>query len=308
MPIEVLAYSTKIIPGGNSLGIKVNMDGIMVVGFYKVDGSFNKGTPEIKLGDYIIKINSEEVTSVKNMTEILERNVKNESVTLTIRRDKEIKNITLPLVYTEGKYKTGLYVKESITGIGTLTYIDPETKIYGALGHEILETNTESIVEIKTGSIFESNITGIQKSKVGLAGSKVATFDYDNIYGNIYKNTNHGIYGNYTGTIDDNNIMEITDDIKIGKAYIKTVVESDNIENFEIEITSVNKNSDIKNILFNITDERLLSKTGGVVQGMSGSPIIQDDKIIGAVTHVTVDNPINGYGLMIEKMLKEGEN
>ena len=309
VPINVFAYSKYIIPGGETLGIEVNSNGVMVIGFYEVNGKYNRGTPTIKAGDYITKINGIDVNSISELTSEIESNVKAEEVIVTLRRNNEIKTSKLKLIKDGEIYKTGLYVKDSITGTGTLTYIDPETKIFGALGHEIIESTTSKIVEIKTGKIFRNYITGIDKSKVGYAGSKNAKFFYDTKYGDILKNTNVGIYGTYTDTLPSKDTLEVAsrEDVKIGSAKIATVLSKEEIKYYDIEIIKIDEYAKIKNISFKITDEELLDKTGGVVQGMSGSPIIQNDKIIGAVTHVIIDNPVTGYGLFITSMLEEGE-
>ena len=309
LPVKALAYSDYIIPGGETLGIEINSDGIMVIGFYEINGKLNKGTPQIKVGDYITKVNDISVSTIDELTKVIEENIKEKEVNLEVKRNGKIKNIKLDLVKDKDIYKTGLYVKSSITGIGTLSYIDPETKIYGALGHEIIESNTSSIVEIKSGEIFRNYITSIDKSKTGYAGSKNAKFYYNEKYGTITKNTNVGIYGIYESTLPDKKLLKVGDasDIKIGDAKIATVLKGEEIEYFDIEITKIDEYSKTKNITFVIKDDELLRNTGGIVQGMSGSPIIQDDKIIGTVTHVIVDNPISGYGIFITTMLKEGE-
>ncbi|MBQ6841233.1 MAG: hypothetical protein IJO63_03870 [Bacilli bacterium] len=175
------------------------------------------------------------------------------------------------------------------------------------LGHEISETETNSIVEIKSGLIFQNTITGIQKSKPGVPGSKLASFNYENRYGTIYKNTKYGIFGIYEDELPSATPIKVSKDIEIGPAYIKTVLDQETVQTFDIEITSINENSQTKNIVFKILDNNLIEKTGGVVQGMSGSPIIQNDQIVGVLTHVVVDNPVTGYGLLITKMLEEGE-
>ncbi len=309
LPINCLAYSNKIIPGGDTLGIMVNTKGIMIIGFYDIDGKYNKGNPSLKAGDYIIKVNDEEINTIKELTNVIEKNVANKEVKITFRRNNKEKTTTLPLVLDNGIYKTGLYVKDNITGIGTLTYIDPESKIFGALGHEIIENNTSNIVEIKSGNIFRNAITSIDKSSNGIAGSKNAKFYYNTIYGNIIKNTKYGIYGNFNATFKDKPLMEVAQakEVKLGKASIYTVLENETIEEFSIDITAINESANIKNITFQLDDANLINKTGGIVQGMSGSPIIQNNKIIGAVTHVIVDNPISGYGIFITTMLEEGE-
>ena len=308
-PFNVFAYSNYVIPGGETLGIDIKSDGIMIIGFYKVGGKYNKGDNELRSGDYIIKVNDIDVDTVSNLTEEIEKSVNKESVKLTFKRNKKIKNTNLKLIETNGIYKTGLYVKDSVTGIGTLSYIDPETKIFGALGHEIVESNTSSIVEIKSGTIFKNSITSIDKSTNGIPGSKNAKFEYDSIFGDITKNTIAGIYGIYKVGLPDKELMEVAkkEDVEIGPAKIYTVLSNNTINSYDIDITAINEKSKIKNITFEITDKALLEKTGGVVQGMSGSPIIQNNKIIGAVTHVVIDNVTNGYGIFITTMLEEGE-
>lgn len=306
-PFEVLAYSKYIIPGGNTLGIEINSDGIMVIGFYEINGKLNKSN--LKVGDYIKKVNDKDVSSILELTNEIENNDK-DSITITYKRDDKLLTTKLNLIYENNIYKTGLYVKDKITGIGTLSYIDPETHIYGALGHEIVESSHNKIVEIKTGNIFKNTITSITKSISGHPGSKNAKFYKNMTYGTITKNTNKGIYGIYNDPLPSAKALPVAskDEIVVGKASILTVLENEEIKSYDIEITSINETSKTKNISFIITDNELLKKTGGVVQGMSGSPIIQNDKIIGAVTHVVVDEPKSGYGIFITSMLKEGES
>lgn len=309
MPINVWAYSDYIYRGGNTLGIEIDCDGVLIVGFYQIDGEFNKGKPELKVGDYIKKVNGVEINTLEELTTEIEKHVEEKEVEITYKRNNKESKATLPLVSENDVYKTGLYVKDSITGIGTLTYIDPGTKIYGALGHEVIESNSKRLVEIKNGNIFRNTIVSIDKSSVGYAGSKNAKYFYNTIYGNILKNTNHGIFGIYKNGLNNLKLVEVgkSEEVKVGKANIYTVLDGENVEEFTINITKINETSDTKNLTFEITDKKLLDKTGGVIQGMSGSPIMQNDKIIGVVTHVIVDNPVTGYGLFITKMLEEGE-
>ncbi len=305
-PLNVLAYSSKVFVGGDTLGIELKTQGVMVIGFYKVKGRYNSGS--LKEGDYIIKVGDNQVSSINELTSAIESNVDNDSVEVTYKRnDKEYKT-TLKLVQENNVYKTGLYVKDGITGIGTLTYVDPESKVYGALGHEIIESNSSSLVEVKTGKIFKNSITSIDKSVTGTPGSKNAKFYKETDYGTIEKNTIYGIYGKYKKSIN-NELLEVAKkkEAKVGEAAIYTVISQEQVEKFTINIKSINENSKIKNYSFEITDNNLLEKTGGIVQGMSGSPIIQNGKIIGAVTHVIVDNPVTGYGIFIETMLEEGD-
>ena len=306
LPINIFAYSDKIIPGGNTLGIEVKNNGVIVIGFYKVNGKFNKN--DFKVGDVIVKVSGTEVASSDDLVRLIEENIKDDKVNITIKRNDKFIDKTIILDKINGVYKTGLYVKDGVIGIGTLSYIDPETLIYGALGHEIIESTTNKLIEVKTGNIFKTKITSIDRSVSGVAGTKNAKF-YTNIkYGDITKNTNKGIYGFYSKDIS--NLESLTvgkyEDITLGNAYIRTVINNEEVKDYAIEIDRVN-NNDVKNIHFKIVDEDLISKTGGIVQGMSGSPIIQNNMIIGAVTHVIVDKPSTGYGILITRMLEEGD-
>lgn len=305
-PLSVFAYSNEVILGGSTIGINIESD-VMVIGFYKIGGKYHKS--DLVEGDIIIKVEDDEIHTINDLSTSLEKYVEQEEITITYLRGNKENTTLLSLYFEDGMYKTGLYVKDGVTGIGTLTFIDPATNTYGALGHEVLESTTSKIVEVRSGSIFENSITSIDSSANGDPGSKNAKFYYNNIYGDIDKNTKYGIYGTYTKEYDDTSLIEVADssEVKIGPAVIYTVLEDEKVEKFEIEITKINENSEIKNISFEITDQELLDKTGGVVQGMSGSPIVQNDKLIGAVTHVVTDNVTTGYGLFITTMLEESE-
>jgi len=307
-PIITNAYSNQVILGGENIGIHIETPGVMVIGFYKVNGKFLKGNPEIQPGDFITHVENTKINHINELTDTIEKKIKNNAISLTVLRNKKEIRVTLELESIDGIYKTGLYVKDGIMGIGTLTYIDPESKIYGALGHEILESSSSKLVEVKSGSIFESNVTSIRKSSNGNAGEKNAEFNYNHIYGNIKDNTNQGIFGIYKESIKAKTIpVGEKENITLGKASIYTVLNGSEKQEYEIEITNINEYNEIKNITFKITDQELLSKTGGIIQGMSGSPIIQNGKMIGAVTHVIVDNPSSGYGIFITSMLERGD-
>ena len=301
MPINIYAYSEYIYAGGESVGIKVNSDGILVVGIYSTSTKIN-----LQVGDIIKTIDNKKINSSNDFIDA----IKGKSVVSVgyIRGNKEY-NTDLNIIKENGIYKSGLYVKDSIMGIGTLTYIDPETRLFGALGHEIIEKTTGKLFTASSGSIFESTITGITASSKGIPGSKNAKYYTQSVLGTIFENTNKGIFGNYSNVLPDKKLYKVAafDEIKLGNAKILTVLDGTSVEEFDINIEKINK-SDIKNILFEISDDDLIKKTGGIVQGMSGSPIIQDDKIIGAVTHVIIDNPIKGYGVYIGSMLEEAEN
>lgn len=303
LPFNIYAYSDYIYAGGETVGIRVNSNGVLVVGTYSLD---KKNKINLQVGDVINTINNKNISSSTDFID----SIKGKSVVSVgyIRGNKEYKT-DLNIVLENGVYKSGLYVKDSITGIGTLTYIDPQTRLFGALGHEIIEKTTGKLFNSNSGSIFESTITGITVSSRGIPGSKNARYYSDSVLGSVFENTNKGIFGNYTGKIVNKKLYKVAsfNEIKTGNAKILTVLDGTKVEEFDITIERINK-GDIKNILFEISDKNLIKKTGGIVQGMSGSPIIQDDKIIGAVTHVIIDNPIKGYGVYIGSMLEEAEN
>lgn len=310
LPIQVLAYSKELIVGGNSIGITVRTNGILIVGTYKVNGEDLALKANLKAGDQIKEVNGENVTNVDEMVKAFSKSEANEAV-ITFMRNNLPKQTKLKLVKDQDVFKTGLYVKDQISGIGTLTYIDPNDKSYGALGHEISDANTGTMLEIKDGKIFSSTVTSIEKSTDGVPGSKNATLDVKKVEGNIAKNTTGGIFGTYQGKIPDEEVLPIApaSEVTKGEAYIKTVINGKEVKNYAINIIKVGRETKnkIKSILFEVTDDELLKQTGGIVQGMSGSPIIQNGKIVGAVTSVVVNHPTRGYGILIEDMLEEAE-
>ena len=310
-PLGVFAYSKYIIPGGESIGIKINTEGLVVVGFYKVEDEYIAKN-NFKIGDKIINVNGKNVNTIDELTDAVS---KSEMSSLNVkaivkRNDREV-DTYLKLIVKDGTYKTGLYVKDSLIGLGTLSYIDPVSKIYGALGHEITMNETGNKVDVRDGNILYSKVIGIDKSRNGRVGSKNANIIFDRKIGTIQKNTNKGIYGIYIDNLPNKETYQVADfsNIKKGDAYILTVTKDNKIEKYSINILDKysSKKDTQKAFSFEITDKNLLNKTGGIVQGMSGSPIIQDDKIIGAVTNVLVDNVTLGYGISIITMLSEGE-
>ena len=305
-PINVFAYSNKVIVGGETIGIEVHSNGVYVVGFYPVNGKNIGEESGFMIGDIIKKINGVEVASINNLNSILS----NDSLyKFSIIRNKESLVIPIKLELENDILKTGLYVKDTINGIGTLSYIDPETKVYGSLGHEILESKSYSKFEISDGSIYSSTVNSIKKSINGSTGEKNAKIDKSNEIGNIILNEDSGIYGKYDNDYSFRDLLEVGDiySIKKGPASIRTVISGNEINDYSINIINIDENNSTKNILFEITDKKLLEKTGGIVQGMSGSPIIQNNKIIGVVNYVIVDNTKRGYGIFITKMLEEGD-
>lgn len=310
MPQTVFAYSKYIVAGGENIGLQINNNGIIIAGFYKVGETYPGHDANLNQGDTIIKVDNVEVKTIDDFITSI-KNSNQKSLKLVYLRNNKEETTTLNLMNEGGVVKTGLYVKDMVSGIGTLTFIDPNTKLYGALGHEVLESTSGTMIDVKEGKIYNSEVTGIEKSTRGEPGAKNANTNANDVYGSIKENTISGIFGNYTKEISNNKLYKVTDykDIKTGEAKIITVLEGTEKKEYSINILKVNNDkNDNKNILFEITDDELIKKTGGIVQGMSGSPIIQGDNIIGAVTNVVVNNPKRGYGILITSMLEEAEN
>ena len=305
-PSIVFGYSDYLILGGDTLGLEVNSDGVVVVGFYEVNGRYiNK---HLKNGDRILSVNNEEVGSSKDLVLLIDKYMDDNKVNITYVRDDIEKYGDLNLSYVNGTYKTGLYVKGSILGIGTLTYVDPNTKVYGILGHVLSMSSTNRRIEVKNGYSYGADVVSFTRSHNGSPGSKNANIDKDDIFGNIVSNTNYGVFGTIEKEIDGD-IYKVgnINDVKLGEAYIYTSNVDDEVKKYKINILSINQYSSDKNYYFEIVDKDLLNMSGGIVQGMSGSPIVQGDNIIGAVTRVLVDDVTKGYGLDIVTMLEEGD-
>ena len=304
MPFNVFAYSDFIIPGGETIGISVNNDGVVVMGFYKVNNDYINSFLEV--GDNIIYVNDEEVDNIEELSILIEKNINDNSVSIIYVRDGVEHEGLLELRLVDGIYKSGLYIKSNVVGIGTVTYIDGD--IYGALGHVINFGSINKKVEIKDGTAFFSDVTNFIRSRNGNPGSKSADIIYDKEFGSIDSNTNYGIYG-YVKSKNDKELMEVgkLNDVMLGSASIYTTNLDDEVIEYEIKILEIDKESKDKNFYFEVVDKDLLEMSGGIVQGMSGSPIIQNDKIIGAVTRVLIDDVKKGYGISIVTMLEEGD-
>ena len=305
LPFNTFALSKYLVPGGENIGINIKSNGVLVVGFYE-----SNAKSSLQIGDIIVSIDDNQVSSINDMLKLVDSSEDEVTLKVGYKRNNQLFSTNLSLVKDEnGVFKTGLYVKDSITGIGTLTFIDPTTNQYGALGHSITDSKTNVRFEIKDGKIFKSDVTSIDKSQNGQTGEKNAKFYFDTVYGTIEQNEETGIYGTYSDDYNSKELVQVgsIDEIELGEAYIKTTLDNNKVESFNIEILSIDKESDTKNILFKVTDSTLLEKTGGIVKGMSGSPIIQNNKIIGAVTHTVISDNTKGYGISIIKMLESME-
>lgn len=304
-----------LIPGGDAIGIKIQTEGLVVVDTYLVntnEGAINPAKEAgIMKGDLIVAVNNQKIKTVDDYKEQLLLSQGSGQIILTINRQGKLEHLTVrPVTSTEGVMTTGLYLRDKLAGIGTLTFIDPQSKKYGALGHEIIDQDTNQLVSVNQGEIINSNVTSIRKATTGKPGEKVADIMFDEKLGTLEKNNNFGIFGVMADPkLLSKPLMPIAyiNEIKTGPAQILTVVNGKEVEAFDINITEVSPQTQkaIKGLKYVVTDERLLNESGGIVQGMSGSPIIQDGKIIGAVTHVLVHDATMGYGIFIEWMLQE---
>ncbi|GGM40322.1 SpoIVB peptidase [Paraliobacillus quinghaiensis] len=317
--VDVLS-EYKVVPGGQSIGVNLQTLGVLVVGHHKVnvdDGQKSPGEEaDIQVGDIILRVNNKEIEKMEQITKLVNEAGRNDKpLDVTIKRgEKTLKKELIPTHdEKEDKYQIGLYIRDSAAGIGTMTFYDPKTKKYGALGHVISDMDTRKPIQIHDGTIVKSNITSIQKGNNGTPGEKQATLENDDVpLGTITKNSPFGVFGSLDKDLESTKWNEpmpiaLSSQVKEGPAQILTVVEDQKVEAFDVEIVNsvVQKNPATKGMIVKIIDDKLLDKTGGIVQGMSGSPIIQEGKLIGAVTHVFVNDPTSGYGIHIEWMLNE---
>ena len=223
IPNTILAYSNYIIAGGENIGIELNSKGVIIVGTYDVSGVNPASKAGLQTGDKIIKVNNTDITNIEDMLSLIEKTNNKENISITYMRGTKENTTNLKLSKTEDNvYKTGLYVKDSITGVGTLTFIDPNTKLFGALGHEIIEKNTGQRLEIKDGKIYGSSVTGITRSDIGKPGEKNAKYDSSKVFGTVSENTSSGIFGKYTTDIPDKKLFAVAkeENVKTGKASI----------------------------------------------------------------------------------------
>ncbi|WP_202903166.1 SpoIVB peptidase [Paenibacillus gorillae] len=311
----------RVIPGGQTIGVKVKSAGILVVGHHQVSSANGaKKSPGeeagLRLGDLIVKIDGKPINEVRKIADLVEQaGNAHRPLAITYKRNGTYAETQLNPVMDaqEHNWRLGLYIRDSAAGVGTLTFYAPEQGVYGALGHVITDMDTQTPIEVGEGQILQSNVSSINKSQNGDPGEKRANFVKDSkVLGNIERNTPFGIFGkmheNPNHSYSDKSIpVSFAEEVKEGPAQILTVVNGQRVERFDIEISHVTKQPApaTKGMVIKITDKRLLDKTGGIVQGMSGSPIIQNGKLVGAVTHVFVNDPSSGYGCFIEWMLQD---
>ncbi len=309
---------TKVIPLGNIAGVKLYTNGVLVVGMSEIEGKDNQRykpyvNTGIEEGDTIIKVNNKEINSTDDLIETVNQSEGNK-IKINYIHEKETKECSITPVETINKeYKIGLWVRDSAAGVGTITFYEPSNKTFGALGHGITDIDTNELINIASGEFITTKILNITKGEVGTPGKIQGTIDNQTNIGTISKNTKFGIYGKVDNlssiNIDKSKEMDVAlrDEIKQGKATILCSLDNQTPQEYEIEIEKIFKdnNYDNKSMQIKVTDERLLNKTGGIIQGMSGSPIIQNGKFVGAITHVLVNNPQEGYGVFADIMLKK---
>jgi len=302
---------------GSTIGVKLKIDGILVIGMSDVETESGKRLipakdAGIREGDLITGVNGKNVESIEELIKEID-NTENRLLKVDFKRGDSQYSVQVTPVKAadDNKYHIGLWVRESTAGIGTLTFFDPESRGFGALGHGITDIDTGTLMPVKTGEILESRILAIKKSKAGLPGELKGVIEESGQLGVITSNNRFGIYGRINDDIMDSiphrmYPIALRSSIKEGPATILSNIDGKDVVEYDIEIQKVSRQnySGSKGMIIKITDKRLLEATGGIVQGMSGSPIIQDGKIIGAVTHVLVNDPSRGYGIFIENMIK----
>lgn len=305
--------TTTVVPVGNTVGLKLYTDGVLVVGMSEIDGKKPYEKAGIEEGDMIISVDESAITCTADLIKSVNKSNGNEVNIKYVRDGQERLTEMLPVKTSKNEYKLGLWVRDAAAGVGTITYYEPSTGNFAALGHGILDIDTEKLITIANGEIVSANILSIIKGEKGTPGEIRGTISNQNTIGQVSKNTNLGIYGRITDisklNIDTSNEMEVAlrKEIKLGKAEIICTLENGVRKSYEIEIKKIyqKNNTDNKSMLIEVTDSELLEKTGGIIQGMSGSPIIQNGKFIGAVTHVLVNNPKQGYAVFADMMIKE---
>jgi len=296
-----------LVPVGHTIGIKINTQGVVITEITEIDvgGNVYKPCAELHKGDIIIRANDKEISSLDDFKNVI--NEANGKITLLVIRGDKEKSITVEPIYEGNDIRLGLSVKDTVVGIGTMTFYDPENKTYGALGHSINNYDTGKIIPLRVGEIVYSTVGGVIKGTAGKPGELSGNLRQDEVIGTIEKNTSEGIFGKLTDTdiADKDKLVEIGK-AQSGKAHILTNVDGDTVEEYEIEIIKVYSmfKDDNRDFMIKVTDEKLIQQTGGIVQGMSGSPILQNGKLVGAVTHVLINDPTRGYGIFIEDMLK----
>lgn len=308
----------ELYPGGVPIGVRVSSEGVLVVGYSDIEINNEKEESPgkvggLEIGDVILKINGIEMHNSRDLVKAIKQSEKDSIKVDILRHGENITKIVTLKKENNKDYKIGLWIRDSTAGVGTMTFYDDTSKKFGALGHPITDSDTNEPFLIKDGDVIESSIISIRKGEKGSPGELKGIFiNESNPTGEIDKNTQSGIFGQLNSNILQKSDIKrlkvgFRDEIVPGKAKIITTIDENGPQEYEIEIEKLlNQNvASSKSMVIKVTDPRLLEKTGGIVQGMSGSPIIQNNKIVGAVTHVLINKPDTGYGIYIEWMLQD---
>lgn len=306
------ASDKTLVPIGKTVGVKLFSDGVMVIGVSEINANGKEVSPArdggLAPGDIITHVNSSEIENTAQLVSIINGS-DGEELSVRAMRDGLEMELGITPALSDGGYRLGAWIRDSIAGIGTMTFYDPDSGTFGALGHGVNDVDTSQLVPLESGVIMHSSILSVKKGKNGTPGELRGSFDITKNVGTITKNTDYGIFGNAPKEIVEGTAMPIAEKSEIheGKATILSNINGDEVKEYEIEIIKQfpERSESTRNMMIRVTDKELLSATGGIVQGMSGSPIIQDGKLIGAVTHVLIGDPTRGYGIYIENMLNK---
>ena len=310
--VQTAQAAQELIPSGRTVGVTMDTKGLLVLGTGSVNGEEKKDFAPCKgilqTGDLILEANGQFMENKEMLMEAVEKS-EGKAVSLLVERNGRERELSVLPMFSvaDGSYKIGAWIRDSIQGIGTVTYIDPNSGSFGALGHGVYDADTDMLMDIRGGSLTAAELTGIVKGQKGKAGELTGKIDLQGKIGVVEENTETGIFGTAEELFLAGEALPVANrnEIRKGKAEILSDLEGKGVCSYEIEIEGFGKKEsrNHKDMTIRITDERLLRLTGGIVQGMSGSPIIQDGKLVGAVTYVLVNDPTRGYGIFIEDML-----
>ena len=304
MPVSAAAQ--ELVPGGKAIGIRMTTQGVVVAGVSEVESGGVKKSPAaeagIAPGDVIVRLGPAQINSAADFIAAVAK-LDGTPVAVQVTRQGKTKQFTVtPAKDADGKLRLGLWLRDGVTGVGTVTFYDPASGVYGALGHGITDTDTGVLLPLGEGSVSKAAVTGVTKGESGKPGQLDGSSDISSSCGSILMNTEYGIFGiMQSGSVEGDPIECGT--IKTGPAAILTTISGDTAKEYSIEVNRVYHDTDGDRVMITVTDKALLAATGGIVQGMSGSPIIQGGNLVGAVTHVFVNDPTHGYGFSIQDMI-----